>query len=197
MSNTTLIWYNVKFAFFPRRTTNTALHIFSWQGIKQNFQPPPSSDIFISIRAVQTDRRGKMRLELGWWISSSLPDLKQDIFSIQLFWSSNLHLISPPHKVEIQGRTKKPKSPELYFDRSMNPTEQQGLVFYHRICWHWHLIFILFSLFLYCSGMLMGYLRGERGNVNIGPVGSEEPFLKGAEWKYNRFGLLEMSYFWQ
>ena len=29
--------------------------------------------------------------------------------------------------------------------------------------------------------MLMGYLRGERGNVNIGPVGSEEPFLKGAE----------------
>ena len=145
-----------------RRTTNTALHIFSWQGIKQNFQPPPSSDIliFISIRAVQTDRRGKMRFELGWWISSSLPDLKQDIFPIQLFWSSNLHLISPPHKVEIQGRTKKPKSPELYFDRSMNPTEQQGLVFYHRICWHWHLIFILFSLSFILFGDAHGILEG-------------------------------------
>ena len=88
----------------------TLLCIFSWQGIKQNIHPPsPAILIFISI-FVQTNRRG---LEKSWleptWIVS-LPGIKQDIFSIQLFWCFKGHL-NFPHKLEIQGRTKMPKPP--------------------------------------------------------------------------------------
>ena len=88
--------------------------------------------------------------------------ISNKIYSPFNFSDPPTSILSPPltkWKYKVAQKSRSPPS-YILIDRSMNPTEQQGLVFYHRTCWHWHLIFILFSLSFILFGDAHGILEG-------------------------------------